>query len=174
MQQAFKTLMGQMSPQNSQVGNTAFSPGSPFPFPPPPTSSPTPPFPFPSPSSQTPVSKPVVTVDVTATKVEATPATEVRIKADAEKEPKRYAFVDVSPEEQLVKEPFESSTEPSETNSSKVPAAEEVSANGALPKKDATTFNEQYQSTRNPGPTLTVDTLEKMMEDPTVQKMVYP
>ena len=35
MQQAMKTLMGQMDSQNNQFGNAAFSPGSPFPFPPP-------------------------------------------------------------------------------------------------------------------------------------------
>lgn len=40
MQQAFKTMMGQMGSQNNQFGNAPFSPGSPFPYQPPPTSGP--------------------------------------------------------------------------------------------------------------------------------------
>ncbi|XP_058097692.1 protein TIC 40, chloroplastic [Magnolia sinica] len=168
MQQAFKTLMGQMSPENSQFSNTAFSPGSPFPFPTAP--------PSPAPSSYPPVaSKPMVTVDVPATKVEAAPAPEVRDDTEIKKEPKRYAFVDVSPEEPLQKDPFESSKEPAETNPShEVHFAEDVSANGSVPKQGTTASNEHSQSTRKPSSGLSVEALEKMMEDPTVQKMVYP
>lgn len=91
MQQAFKTMMGQMnSNQNSPFSNTAFSPGSPFPFPPPPpmsgaaSSSPTPPA-----SSASFASQPV-TVDVSATKVEEPPAVNVKKNdTEAERVPKK-------------------------------------------------------------------------------------
>lgn len=82
MQQAFKTLMGQMPSGNGQFSNVAFTPGSPFPFPTAsqstPTASPSPP-PF--------ASQPVVTVDVSATKVEASTVTEVRDDSETRKEP---------------------------------------------------------------------------------------
>lgn len=66
MQQAFKTLMGQMNTQDGQFNNAAFPPGSPFPFPSAPASGP---FasPFPATSQHS-------TVDVSATRVDATPA----------------------------------------------------------------------------------------------------
>ncbi|XP_052189682.1 protein TIC 40, chloroplastic isoform X2 [Diospyros lotus] len=125
MQQAFKTLMGQMDSQNKQVNNAAFSPGSPFPFPfptptasSPATSPPFPTYPQPGPStSPSPATSPsAVTVDVPVTKVEVPPPT------DAEEEPKVEG-----------------------------------------PKK----YGEKSS-------VLSVEALEKMMEDPTVQKMVYP
>lgn len=98
MQQALKTMMGQMNGQNSQFSNTAFSPGPgspfPFPFPPPPVSGPassSPPPPTAS-SSSTPsasfASQPV-TVDVSATKVEEPPTVNVKNDKEAEKEPKK-------------------------------------------------------------------------------------
>lgn len=82
MQQAFKTMMGQMDTQNNQFTNAGFSPGSPFPFPTPtaPGSSAGSPFPFPAPTSQGstassgPASQRTVTVDVPPTKTEAPPA----------------------------------------------------------------------------------------------------
>ena len=53
MQQAFKTMMGQMGTQNSQFSSMNFPPGSPFNYPPPYTSGPSPPssFPYPPPFS---------------------------------------------------------------------------------------------------------------------------
>lgn len=53
MQQAFKTMMGQMGTQNNQFSNMNFPPGSPFNYPPPYTSGPSPPssFPYPPPFS---------------------------------------------------------------------------------------------------------------------------
>lgn len=179
MQQAFKTLMGQMSSENNQFSNAAFSPGSPFPFP---TSSAS----ASSASSPPPLTpQPVVTVDVSATKVESPPATKseassatkVRDDTEIKTEPKRYAFVDVSAEEVSQKEQFESPKESIDSNPLKDASfSKEVSANGALPKQENTASNEPSSqgTTRKPGSVLSVEALEKMMEDPTVQKMVYP
>lgn len=85
MQQAFKTVMGQMNTQNNQFGNAAFPSGSPFPFPVPPSPGPA--------TSPPPSSKPATTVDVSATKVEAAPATDpaTEVKSETEKaETKKY------------------------------------------------------------------------------------
>ncbi|EOY03911.1 Hydroxyproline-rich glycoprotein family protein isoform 4, partial [Theobroma cacao] len=156
MQQAFKTMMGQMNTQNNQFSNAAFPLGSPFPFPAPPSPGP---VTSPSPSSQT-----AVTVDVPATKVEAAPATApaTEVKSETETaEPKKYAFVDVSPEETVQKSAFEDAAGISSSN------------NTQFPKDDAGAFGGS-QSTGSADPALSVDALEKMMEDPTVQKMVYP
>lgn len=85
MQQAFKTLMGQMSSKDSQFSNAAFSPGSPFPFPMSAASAPA--------ASSSPVaSQATVTVEVPATKVEAAPATEVKDDTELKKEPKKYGI----------------------------------------------------------------------------------
>lgn len=96
MQQAFKTMMGQMDTQNNQFANAGFSPGSPFPFPPPPGSPPGSPFPFPTPTSQdstatsAPASQRTVTVDVPPTRTEATPApAEFKDAFESPKEPKK-------------------------------------------------------------------------------------
>ncbi|XWS47548.1 hypothetical protein CRYUN_Cryun14cG0161700 [Craigia yunnanensis] len=169
MQQAFKTMMGQMNAQNNQFGNAAFPSGSPFPFP-----FPVPPSPGPATSPSPSSSQPGVTVDVPATKVEAAPATDpsTELKSETEiAEAKRYAFVDVSPEETVQKSTFEDVAEPSSSNNVQFP--KDISDNGAASKQDAGAFG-GYQSTGTPGPALSVDALEKMMEDPTVQKMVYP
>ncbi|XP_007032983.2 PREDICTED: protein TIC 40, chloroplastic [Theobroma cacao] len=166
MQQAFKTMMGQMNTQNNQFSNAAFPLGSPFPFPAPPSPGP---VTYPSPSSQT-----AVTVDVPATKVEAAPATApaTEVKSETETaEPKKYAFVDVSPEETVQKSAFEDAAGISSSNNTQFP--KDVSDNGAASKQDAGAFGGS-QSTGSADPALSVDALEKMMEDPTVQKMVYP
>lgn len=86
MQQAFKTLMGQMNTQNNQFSNAAFSPGSPFPFPQPtnPTSDAT--------STSTSAASQSVTVDVPATKVEDPPSADVKETVEPEKEPKKYGI----------------------------------------------------------------------------------
>ncbi|GFY85294.1 hydroxyproline-rich glycoprotein family protein [Actinidia rufa] len=101
MQQAFKTLMGQMDSQNNQFNNAAFSPGSPFPFPTPSASGPAASPPFPTAPPSRPATSPLpatyqsaVTIDTTATvtKVEAPPATDV--KDDTEpKRPKKYGIL---------------------------------------------------------------------------------
>ncbi|XP_057973951.1 protein TIC 40, chloroplastic isoform X2 [Malania oleifera] len=164
MQQAFKTMMGQMNTQNNQFNNAAFSPGSPFPFSAPLASGPA--------SSTSPVaSEPVVTVDVPATEVEAAPAID---KDDTEtiKEHKKCAFVDVSLEETSLKSP--GSFKDQETGSSKDSQfVKEASQNGAV-SKQVVGASEGSQPTGKAGSALSVEALEKMMEDPTVQKMVYP
>nr|GLL40470.1 protein TIC 40, chloroplastic isoform X2 [Ipomoea trifida] len=178
MQQAFKTMMGQMNTQNNQFGNAPFSPGSPFPFPPPPppTSGPASSFPSPptassqatpSPSS---VSQPV-TVDVSATKVDEPPTPDVKDEEKVEEKPKKTAFVDVSPEGTFKKSDFENFkditvTEPPNFNK----AAENGTASASASGSGAS----QSSSPGKSNPPMTVEALEKMMEDPTVQKMVYP
>nr|XP_033509576.1 protein TIC 40, chloroplastic isoform X1 [Nicotiana tomentosiformis] len=185
MQQAFKTMMGQMNNnQNSPFSNTAFSPGSPFPFPPPPpmsgaaSSSPPPPA-----SSASFASQPV-TVDVSATKVEEPPAVNVKKNdTEAERVPKKNAFIDISPDETFQKGAFENYKESNETAS--VTVDQKVTQNGAASKSgfgantsDSTGFgantSDSTSSTEKSNPLMSVDALEKMMEDPTVQKMVYP
>lgn len=111
MQQALKTMMNQMNTQNNQFTNPAVSPGSPFPFPIPPASGPasSPAYQTPStsgaaisPSSPTSsgsfdsnssprvTSQSAITVDVPATKVEATPVSDAKDESEIKKEPKKY------------------------------------------------------------------------------------
>ncbi|KAL9425059.1 hypothetical protein AB3S75_032065 [Citrus x aurantiifolia] len=171
MQQALKGMMNQMNTQNKPFGNAAFPQGSPFPFPNPPASGPTTPYPA--------ASQPRFTMDIPATKVEAASATdvegkkEVKGETEVKAEPKKYAFVDVSPEETLQKSPFDNFEDVKETSSSKDAQPPKDSQNGA-----AFNYNAGSplggQSAKKEGRFLTVDTLEKLMEDPQVQKMVYP
>ncbi|KAJ8761210.1 hypothetical protein K2173_001266 [Erythroxylum novogranatense] len=188
MQQAFKTMMNQMNTQNNQFKNSGFSPGSPFPFPTPsaPGFSSTPSDPTPITSSSSfvtsstaePVtspspaaSQPAVTVDVSATNVESRPVTDVNNGKEIKEEPKKYAFVDVAPEETLLKSPFERVEDTAQTSSSNGSQfAGEASQNGAASKQGPTTF----PGSQSTGPVLSVEALETMLEDPTVQKIVYP
>lgn len=172
MQQAFKTMMGQTIPQNGQISNTAFPQGPPFPFPlTPPSASSTP---FSNLTSPTRIaSQPAVTVDVPSKKVEATPPVEVRYETDIKEEPKKYAFVDISPEEAVQKDSRYSEDSESISALSNANSEKEVSPNGAAFKQDVNTSTDQSQSSKAPT-VLSVEALEKMMEDPTVQKMVYP
>ncbi|KAJ0579878.1 putative Heat shock chaperonin-binding, STI1 domain-containing protein [Helianthus annuus] len=184
MQQAFKTMMGT---QNNQFANAGFSPGSPFPFPPPATPGTTPgsPFPFPpSPAPATsaprpaatsaPASQRTVTVDVPPPKTEAPPAPAYsEDEFESLKEPKKSAFIDVSPEETL-KTSFEKLEESTDTESPKDSQfPNQASQNGSAFKPMDSSF-EGASSTGTKGPAMSVEALEKMMEDPTVQKMVYP
>nr|XP_043636336.1 protein TIC 40, chloroplastic [Erigeron canadensis] len=205
MQQAFKTMMGQMDTQNNQFANAGFSPGSPFPFPTPAASgssggSPFPfptsaapgssggsPFPFSTPpqtssaSTTGPASGRTVTLDVNPTKTDPAPApapapTPTSSKDDFElpEEPKKSAFVDVSPDETL-KTSFEKIEESTDTNSPKESQfTDQASQNGASFKPMDNPFEGASSSTGTKGPVMSVEALEKMMEDPTVQKMVYP
>uniref|UniRef100_A0A1J3I136 Protein TIC 40, chloroplastic n=1 Tax=Noccaea caerulescens TaxID=107243 RepID=A0A1J3I136_NOCCA len=192
MQTAMKTMMNQMNTQNSQFNNPGFptgsGSGSPFPFPFPPQTSPTS-SPFQSQSQYS-----GATVDVTATKVDTPPSTKPQptpvkdIEVDkpsvvleenkAKKEEKNYAFEDVSPEETTKESPFSNYAEVSETNASeKTRLFEDVLQNGATAAPaNGATASEVFQSlgAGKGGPGLSVEALEKMMEDPTVQKMVYP
>ncbi|XP_061360323.1 protein TIC 40, chloroplastic isoform X2 [Gastrolobium bilobum] len=176
MQQAFKTLMGQMNSQSNPFDSAAFSPGSPFPFSMPSASGPAAPTSSAGTQSRAPstasVSQSAVTVDVSATKVEATPATNVEDEVEVKNEPKKIAFVDVSPEETVQKSPFENFKDVDEYSSFKeARVPEEASQNGA-PSNQGFGDSLGSQSTGKSG--LSVEALEKMMEDPTVQKMVYP
>ncbi|KAL8138330.1 hypothetical protein V2J09_004331 [Rumex salicifolius] len=199
MQQAMKTMMGQMAPQNSPFGASSFSTGSPFSYPPPSangsTATPGVPFPFPTPSASGAFASPVTvsatnsastttprpitshesaaTVDISASKVEATPTTNVKTDEEVKLEPKRIAFEDISPEEGLPKSPFEKYEAQSTSTAPKdVKDAEVVTENGAA-TASASASNEAH-STGNASPLMSVEALEKMMEDPTVQQMVYP
>ncbi|XP_055833222.1 protein TIC 40, chloroplastic [Solanum dulcamara] len=179
MQQAFKTMMGQMNNQNSQFSNTAFSPGSPFPFPfpPPPvssqaSSSPPPPTASTSSTPSSSFAPQPVTVDVSATKVEEPPTVKVKNDTEAETEPKKNAFVDISPHETFQKGAFENFKDSTETASVTV---DQVTQNGAASQSGfGPNTADSSSSTGKSNPLLSVDALEKMMEDPTVQKMVYP
>ncbi|CAL9126222.1 unnamed protein product [Musa textilis] len=168
LQQAFKTMMGQAAPQGGQFNNPSFGPGSPFPFPATTSSSPTA-----STTSPARVStQQSVTLDVPATKVESTSQSEVGDETQLEDEnPKKFAFVDVSPEELVQNDPsnLKESTKASPAETQPV---NEIPPNGTV-KQDGSASNEQTQSCDSPS-LLSVDALEKMMEDPTVQKMVYP
>ncbi|ONK57691.1 uncharacterized protein A4U43_C09F3080 [Asparagus officinalis] len=161
MQQAFKAMMGQSAPQGGQFSNATFPQGSPFQFPPKPpsgSSTPSPSFSS-SPSPSRVSSQAAVTVDVPATEVEASSPTEVGDEPQIRKEQKKYAFVDVSPDEVLQKDSGYS--------------VDSVSPNGAATKQDANASSDHSQSGKEPS-LLSVEALEKMMEDPNVQKMVYP
>lgn len=178
MQQAFKTMMGQMNTQNNPFESGAFSPGSPFPFP-----MPTPPGPA-APANSTSTqsqasstrtaSQSTVTVDIPATKVESSPGPDINVKDEVEvkNEPKKSAFVDVSPEETVQQNAFERFKDIDSSSSFKeARAPAEASQNGA-PSNQGFGDSPGSQSARKS--VLSVDALEKMMEDPTVQKMVYP
>ncbi|KAL3634715.1 hypothetical protein CASFOL_021769 [Castilleja foliolosa] len=188
MEQAFKALSKQMNTQNSPIGNqnspfgtqnspfgnAAFSPGSPFPFPPP--ASPSPPSDSFKTSSTSTVASQSVTVDVSATKVDDPPSIPVEEKVKPEKGPKQYAFVDVAPEETLKKNAFENYEESTHTDSpTESQSSQPVSQNGIASKQDTSTWEKSpFNPTGQTKQPLSVEALEKMMEDPTVQKMVYP
>uniref|UniRef100_A0A6N2MCR7 Protein TIC 40, chloroplastic n=1 Tax=Salix viminalis TaxID=40686 RepID=A0A6N2MCR7_SALVM len=159
---AFKSLTEQMNTQNNQF-NPAFSARSPFPFSPPPASQPaTSPFRA--------ASQPAVTEK----------ETDILEEREIKEEPKKYAFVDVSPEETSLNTPFSSVED--DTSSSKMQSCEgskslllklSASQNGAA-FKPGPGASEGSQSSQKTGSFLSVEALEKMMDDPTVQKMVYP
>lgn len=175
MQQAFKTMMGQMNSQNNQFGNAAFSPGSPFPFPMPTAAGPTAPASSATTQSRAPsassASQSTITVDIPAAKVEVAPTTNVKDEVEVKNEPKKIAFVDVSPEETVQESPFESFKDDESSSVKEARVPDEVSQNGAPSNQGFGDFPGS-QSTKKS--VLSVDALEKMMEDPTVQKMVYP
>ncbi|XP_075482862.1 protein TIC 40, chloroplastic-like isoform X1 [Primulina tabacum] len=163
MEQALKTWTQQMNTQNNPYGNAAFSPGLSFPFP-------LPTIPTPDSSrTSTPVVSQAFTVDVPVKKVEDPPSVSVDHSVETEKGPKKYAFVDVTPEETVQKNAFVGYKESTQTYSQ---PSEPVYQNGLATKFE--TGTQEGFSTGKANPLLSVDALEKMMEDPTVQKMVYP
>uniref|UniRef100_A0A0A0KR61 Uncharacterized protein n=1 Tax=Cucumis sativus TaxID=3659 RepID=A0A0A0KR61_CUCSA len=162
MQQAFKTMMSQMNSQNSPMSNPTLSSGSPFPIPPT----------FATGTTISPsVSEPAVSIDVTATKVEEEPVTNVKSRTE-NMEAKKFAFVDVSPEETDQKSPFKEDATDADVSKSAQPT-QELPQNGAA-SKQAYNGSDGSQFSRKPGSVLSVEAVEKMMEDPTVQKMIYP
>ncbi|XP_042062821.1 protein TIC 40, chloroplastic-like [Salvia splendens] len=177
MEQALKTFTQQMNTQNNPFGNTAFAPGSPFPFSPPSPPQSTSPtsdsFKSGAPSfkSGAPAASQSIT-DIPATKVEDPPSTSVNNKVEPQDAPKKYAFVDVSPEETVQKSAFEDYKESAQTDSSNnySQQSEQVPQNGTPSNQGTRASDGPSTST----PLLSVDALEKMMEDPTVQKMVFP
>lgn len=82
MQQAFKTVMEQMNTQNNQFANAGFSPNSPFAHASPPAAS----------TSTSPplAASQATTVDVSATRVEEPPATDIKDDSEYEQQPKKY------------------------------------------------------------------------------------
>lgn len=174
MQQVFKTMMGQAAPNTSQPGGMPMPPGSGFPFPPFATSETSQPggtpmspgsgFPFPPfPTLETPLSS-TPTVDVTATMTEFT---EVNGAVETKVEPKKPAFVDVSPDEVLDEKPYVGA--PQDSTEKNIPKDSEVKT-----QADEGATGKSSDFTGTAGPILSVEALEKMMEDPVVQKMVYP
>ncbi|CAN6270116.1 unnamed protein product [Urochloa humidicola] len=180
MQQAFKSMMSQ-SPSNSFGSNSA------FPFGMPPQAAPTAPSSYPFSPSNYPFSEPkketspqAATVDVLATEVEAAGTSKEADVAETPKPAKKFAFVDVSPEE-LQQKNLQSSLETvdvkrdSTDSESKDDTEQKVFTNGTAfkPNEDAAPGPTE-SSNSGSGPMLSVETIEKMMEDPAVQKMVYP
>ncbi|XP_050385454.1 protein TIC 40, chloroplastic [Argentina anserina] len=178
MQQALKTMMGQMNTQNDQFSSAAFSPGSPFPFPAAPASPSASGFSAPSQSSSY--------TDVSATNVDkspppppasssiaSAPVTDVKDEEEPKKQ-NQFAFVDVNPEETAQKSPFESSLNDTATGSSKeIKNNVDGSQNGAAFKQEMDASSGS-QTTGKADSAPSVEALEKMLQDPIVQKMVYP
>lgn len=203
MQQAFKTMMGQMGSQNNQFNNAAFPSGANFPFPPqgtnwpassagtasgsgPATSSWTASSfgtsttsgpatsPEPAVSASSVSSQDAVTVDASPSNVGTSQAMDVKDDAEIKTEERKYAFEDISPEETFQKSPFENFEDISGTTSHRdMKYAEVVTENGAA-SQAGFGASEGSQSTRKPGGGIPVEALEKMLEDPSIQKMVYP
>lgn len=184
MQQAFKTMMsGQMGSQENQFSNTAFPSGSPFGFPPPSASGP---GSYPSftnaplfnagPSASTGTTSssgqdqassfsPAASkaaVDVSATKVDSAEPVTVKDESEVKTETRKPAFVDVSPEENLQKSPFEDFSDSSSQTPSMDAKFAEVVQNGAASKEANTSKGGERASG------LSVEALEKMMEDPAI------
>ncbi|PWZ46036.1 Protein TIC 40, chloroplastic [Zea mays] len=188
MQQAFKSMMTQSAPNS-------FGSNSPFPFSMPPQASPTAPSTYPYLESKKDTSPHVSTVDVSATEVEATGTSKEVDVTEMPKPSKKFAFVDVSPEE-LQQKNLQSSPETvdvkhdstyseskedteeqvptiSTNTESKEDTEEKVPTNGASFKLNEGAAHGPTES-NNSTSMLSVETIEKMMEDPAVQKMVYP
>ncbi|XP_062184379.1 protein TIC 40, chloroplastic-like isoform X2 [Phragmites australis] len=162
MQQAFKSMMTQAPP------NT-FGSNSPFPFAMPPQAAPTAPSGYPYSETKKDTSPQGATVDVSATEVEAIGTPKEADVAETSKPAKKFAFVDVSPED-LQQKNLQSSLE---TVDVKPDSTDSVPTNGEAfkPNEDASRGPTESSNT---GPMLSIETIEKMMEDPAVQKMVFP
>ncbi|VAH32622.1 unnamed protein product [Triticum turgidum subsp. durum] len=132
-------------------------------------------YPYSGPRKNTPKG---ATVDVSATDVAATGSSEAADVAETSKPSKKFAFVDVSPEELQKQKELQSSLQTVDVKSDSTESetkgdTEQVPTNGAAfkPSEDSSTWTTESSKS---GPMLSIDTIEKMMEDPAVQKMVYP
>lgn len=108
----------------------------------------------------------------------ATGSSEAADVAETSKPSKKFAFVDVSPEELQKQKELQSSLQTVDVKSDSTESetkgdTEQVPTNGAAfkPSEDSSTWTTESSKS---GPMLSIDTIEKMMEDPAVQKMVYP
>ncbi|KAL6530069.1 hypothetical protein OROMI_028714 [Orobanche minor] len=190
MEQAFKAMFKQINTQNNPFGNTQnnpFAPGSPFPFPPPPPPPQTSPtsdsFKTGAPSFQTTTSSPFKSgaasqsvTDVPVTKVEDPPSTSVEDKVEPEGAPKKYAFVDVSPEETVQKNAFE---EDYKESSVQTDSPNHYSQSSQLVLKMAQLQRKEQEHHKvhpvgKGAPLMSVDAVEKIMEDPKVLQMIFP
>ncbi|XP_019425419.1 PREDICTED: protein TIC 40, chloroplastic-like [Lupinus angustifolius] len=110
-----------------------------------------------------------MTIDahVPTSRSEATPTTYVKDEEEVRNEPKRIAFVDVSPHETVQKSPFESFKDDASSSFKEARVTEEASQNGAPLNQGFGNATGSQSIGKSP---LSVDALEKMMEDPTVQK----
>jgi len=161
----------------------------------PPQASPTAPSTYPYLEPKKDTSPHVSTVDVSANEVEATGTSKEVDVTETPKPSKKFAFVDVSPEE-LQQKNLQSSPETvdvkhdstyseskedteeqvptiSTNTESKEDTEEKVPTNGASFKLNEGAAHGPTES-NNSASMLSVETIEKMMEDPAVQKMVYP
>ncbi|XP_073043637.1 protein TIC 40, chloroplastic-like isoform X2 [Primulina eburnea] len=86
---------------------------------------------------------------------------------------KNKAFVDVYPEETFRKNAFESYRESVQTNSHNDPQASQSDSLKGMSSKQGTGAS-KVPFTGNANSLLSVEALEKMMEDPTAQKMIFP
>ncbi|XP_022013423.1 protein TIC 40, chloroplastic isoform X1 [Helianthus annuus] len=117
------------------------------------------------------------TVDVPPTK---TKPTESKDDNESTKEPKKSAFVDVSPEETL-KTSFEKLEESPEAESPKDSEfTNQASENGSAFKLMDSAFKLMDSPSEGPSSTgtkingMSVEAFDKMMHDPTVQETIYP
>ncbi|KAL6522240.1 hypothetical protein OROMI_032117 [Orobanche minor] len=175
VEQAFKTLRQQMNAQDNPLGTAAFSTGSPpFPFPPQVTSPP-------SDSSETSidVASQSIAVEVPATKVEDdTPSISIEEEIEPERRPKKYAFVDVSPEKTLnAFGNYKESVQKDSSNESQSSHPNGTASKQGTRASQGPSTNCWFAPSKSWGkkaPLMSVEALGKMMEDPTVQKMVFP
>ncbi|EPS65548.1 hypothetical protein M569_09229, partial [Genlisea aurea] len=168
MDQAFRSLSQQMNAQNISFGSTNFTPGSNFPFP-------SAMFTRSSSVAESviPLTSQPVTVEVPKSEVKEIPPLSVDGKKPSETSQKKYAFVDVSPEDTLQKNAFENYEESVKTDS-EANTSRPVTASASKREPVTATTASASSTTSKASSLLSVDALEKMMEDPTVQKMVYP
>ncbi|KAJ7551038.1 hypothetical protein O6H91_07G131100 [Diphasiastrum complanatum] len=185
MQQVFKSMLGQSAssgnesggfpmPPGNQFGGFPVPPGSPFPFPPS-----TPGVAPPGSSFANTAAPASTTIDVPATEISTTSGTREKFD-ESTVQTKKPAFTDVDPEVLL---------EQRQTLSNSYSKAQDLKLEAAVPNmlseceqvsKEETNSNQSLAkeaafNASNEKPSLfTIEMLERMMDDPTIQNMVYP